>query len=335
MLSLSIVRPLLCILFVNVGIVSFASAQSKQPTIEDYRRKIVSVDQIVAEFEKLKRDPKYLAQMQELRTNIKTELSGLYQTQPQLGALNVRDMFARFDKVFIGWNKMQLPFQADLERDSDFYLPGYNIAILNPELEKASSIGRLGVIIHVMFGASGLDDENYQRTLGVLIAEMQIRNPQLFKTVNIQHLFPSSPAQLSYRPPQGDRKILQFSDDANKRIIVAGGGFTGVGGGGDSSAFTVKYAMIQLNPVAEKMLNPQAAAKCVRAWQNYTNYLWDVMNVPMESISGSTNVHMHQSDKGRSIAVPKTYGYSNESMRELAEQGVEVLCRNKYIYPAW
>lgn len=349
MLLMSIVRSLLCILFVSVGIVCLA--QTKQPTIEDYRRKIVGVEQIVTEFDRLKRDPKYLAEMHELRTKIKAELSGLYalsQSHPgySLGALNVREMFARFDNVYVGMNLKSLPFQADLERDSDLYLPGLNLAILNPEIEKASPIGRLGVLIHVMFGASGFDDETYQRTLAVLIAEEQIRNPQhrLYKTINIQDLFPSSPAQLLYQPPQGDRKIIEFSDDANKRVIIAkknqqketlmaNGGFTGVGGGGDSSAFTVKYEMIQINPI--ELLNDKAAAKCIQPWRNYTNYLLDVLNVPMESLVGSRNVHMHSSDKGRSIAVPKTYGYSSEAMRDLAVQGIEVLCRNKYIYPAW
>ena len=206
--------------------------------------------------------------------------------RPRYGALNLNEMFDRFNevKIFEDFNN-QKPIQADPHRDTDFYLPKHKMAVLNKGFRFSDPEKKINILIHVFLGAAGYEDNDYQLTMALRKAELKISSPNdpTVSAIDISSLFPQNKKQLNWQPkPQA---IPKRSVVDQQQFYVAGGrgGFTGSGGGGDSGAALVKKLLLEYTPEQIKYYTSKNKSSCHSAWSNHTFYIQDIQSLSIET----------------------------------------------------
>jgi hypothetical protein len=175
------------------------------------------------------------------------------------GALNFRDLFSNFEKVKFYILSAPVKIEVSAERPSDIYLLGKNAVILNQDFFKAANMGRAGVVLHTLLGASGYQDENYQLSTLLHIANLCLNQSELdgqsaadvktiCESIDMEKSFPQNRARL-FRPGLKTGLDLHLFDASGAELNRSfaeggGGGFTGVGGGGDYRAVIFKMGMM-------------------------------------------------------------------------------------------
>lgn len=195
------------------------------------------------------------------------------------GALNLYEMFARFQavKIYTDFTN-ETPTQADPARKTDFYLPDYQMAVLNKDYLFSEPKQRQGILIHVFLGASGYDDENYSLKVALEMLEMSLERNPLAKNVNVKALFPQTEGEL-YRKTRYVA-VPQPKVGEKDQVLIAGG-FTGHNGGGNSQSGWVKSQLLLFS----SMISSYAVEKnwpCQVAWSTPTAYIVDVQALQIE-----------------------------------------------------
>jgi hypothetical protein len=167
-----------------------------------------------------------------------------------LGALKVTEMFGRFKNAVLVNNSTHSPIVADQDRQTDFYLVNQNLAVLNQDFYKGDSTSQGAILLHVLLGASGYQDENYNLTLLLFQSENLLRTGglQALKRSGIIALFPKTNETLFRSTGTDPSKNVTGQRSQNERLIIAaagsGGGGTGVGGGGDGFSSEMKVHVL-------------------------------------------------------------------------------------------
>lgn len=227
-------------------------------------------------------------------------------TAPLLGALNLNEMFNRFKEIRVCENYYaRAPIQADPNRATDLYLPEQKFVILNMQFSIASFQTKKEIMLHVLLGASGYEDNNYSLTQALLMAEKPLGSHTLA-------MFPQTPAQL-YRNP--NVKSLPASMPpgitSDKPMVIAGGkgGFTGSGGGGDSASSLIKRAMLELAPQIGTYTKKHKLV-CQKAWSHQATYIQDIQALQLESNSNMLDSFQRNPNGGYFIRI-STYTYNS------------------------
>lgn len=227
------------------------------------------------------------------------------------GAVNFRQMFREFEKVKFYVLTANDSAQVSRERPTDVYLRGKFIVILNRDFNSGSDLGKAGILLHTMLGAIGYNDENYQLTTAIHIASMCLNTTDLVgdenrnavcNAIDFDRIFPQSRSSLRHGPEtEGDHDV-HFSKDAEKPFQVAsgdGGGFTGVGGGGDHRAIALKVEIVGSSiPQWRSKILP---ADCNSQWKDANDYLRDFLPLKIEVSDSVSEVRFLSLPKDRSL----------------------------------
>jgi len=262
--------------------------------------------------------PDYQKGMIVLRQMMKQKLLGniwlQYQANPELkmGVLPARELFAKLEKFNLFQNDTKTLLQADPERISDFYVLNENWGIINREgIEKTNHKGLILLPMHIFLGSAGYQDENYKLSLLLALYNQSLDKAERdgFGKLDFERLFPKTEKEL-YR--KKDKK----SD---------GGGFTGVGGGGDDISISVKAQMINysLAPVQHTPLLPY----CATRWSDPNQFALDVLDFELESRKEIPKVIVEQSREGQyRIVVPRFKQHVELGVKLAAKLSIIHLC---------
>lgn len=266
--------------------------------------------------------------------NVLPKLYNQYKNNPSLtlGLLSLNEMFSRFEKVQFCENyHPQYPMQADAERFTDLYIPERNFVILNHTFSTTPYETRMEILLHVFLGASGYEDNHYQLTNALMMAEKSL-------APYVLSLFPTIIDELYWKPVEKPmpKKYMNIKSGVSYPIYIAGprGGFTGGGGGGgDSISSMIKRALYELAPdipgYTKKYKMP-----CQQAWSNPINYLFDVKATPIESKLMLEKVSINP--KGGYFINIQTYTYTGgkdvttKENLDIVFSIVNDLCKTKY-----
>lgn len=296
----------------------------------------VSPQAFIAEIKELEKHPELPAKMKEIRRVIQNQLPSLYKKSLQdkslnVGIVNIREMFAKFEQVRVFENtSLSIPFQLDSQRASDFYITDLKIGFFNGESLGSNYWGRFGILLHVFLGASGYEDEDYALTMALVLAEQKLKTPehQLFGKVDFKRITPQTLEQMQRKPGRAETTLP--SSEAS-RMMLGGGGFTGVGGGGDGSSVSTKFEMLMMAPVQKGSFSSKFP--CFKAWSDYTTFIFDLQNFELESnanLASGEVVVMSWNPQYPSIEISKTHHMSEEQREGLALKTLIQLCVAKY-----
>lgn len=206
-----------------------------------------------------------------------------YKKDPNLrfGVLSLNEMFTRFQEVRVCENYYgHIPIQADPDRTTDLYLPEHKYVILNSQYFTTPQQTQDGILLHVFLGASGYEDNKYELTHALMMAEKSFQ-PYVIA------LFPQSTDQLYWKPVEKPlpKSFVRPVNGIIYPIYVAGargGGFTGSGGGGDSASALIKKALYNLAPQIGAYTKKHKLS-CQHTWSNPANYIADIKALSIES----------------------------------------------------
>lgn len=235
------------------------------------------------------------------------------------------DDMAKVD-VKMSLNKI---FSCHSDRNSEFYLPHEYRAIMNPELYnlfdpqkvKIYSINKLPQLsslisaavqlgLHILIGAAGYYDENYEKTLGL---------------ASVTELFPaSSVISTEVKPAKFDELkefLLKIFIDKHKKhqiktsLVLAEGGSSGVSGGGDLQSILIKTYLLQ-DGFVFRMINKKCLADpewsfighnlltaICQEWPTIQDYLQFLFSFSLESSDNVRKVEFYLSDEDRTISI--------------------------------
>lgn len=312
---------------------------------------ILEVEEFVAKADELTQAPQYAGLMVMLRTKLQQMLPHIYQRSQRdprfrLGALHPAEMFARFNYVRVFENRQRQLILGDPNRLSDFYLIGGFLGLFNTQDFLASSDrAQLGLLLHVFLGASGYQDDDYQLTLALLMAEQSFAMPddRIFDNIRRERIFPRTQAELIRRPEPvqvtSQRPTTWQPTDPESPMILmndvkAAGGYTGVGGGGDGSSLQMKWTLLELAPVHTGLMAVDAGFPCFDQWSDYTTFLKDVLDVKIESsatvsVSGGPQ-RLLKTGARIAFVIPKLHGVAPEEITHIGIQLAVRYCYAKY-----
>lgn len=197
-------------------------------------------------------------------------------------------------------------FYCHFDRTAEFYLFGENKAILNQgwfdlgnfsaqtpamfELQRA----RILLGFHILIGAAGYYDENYEKTLGLLA---------------LTHLFPNEKKGLKTSlDKEQNIDLLKVVNDIflNQKpsalFTQLAGGSSGVSGGGDLLSLWMKVALIErdtLSRIIDKKCKSERSFYLIcLEWPTRYDYLKFLFTFNLESSSLLTQVEYVYSPKG-------------------------------------
>lgn len=198
----------------------------------------------------------------------------------EYGALHLATMFQNFNgvRVFHDFQNNR-PVQGDLYRDTDFYLPSCGIAVLNKGYLFDEPERRANILVHVFLGAAGYEDNDYQLTIALRLAERKLRRDAKLAKFNVEAVFPQSKDELSRRPVQ--QKVEQRPGRSQQTMIAGRGGLTGSGGGGDSTAAWIKMELLSWHQDMAQYAQKNGL-RCYPAWANDVAFIKEVMNLKIE-----------------------------------------------------
>ena len=252
------------------------------------------------------------------------------------GALNFRELFNEFAKVRFFISGKSERIQAGSDRLTDLYFRGKYAVIFNENFNLAPETGKEGIILHTLLGAIGLEDENYQLTVAIELAAMcesarRGLSENLSDAVAICHsidletIFPASHQDLVAHKEGSDS--VYISHDGGRSLRLAGG-FTGVGGGGDSRSlvFKLQFAGFSVPEWREKIFSPECAAN----WKDGTSFLLDIMPLRIEvSDLASQITSKGTSLKDLSFVIPAAKIREPLSTGQAAKAVIETVCAAK------
>lgn len=247
---------------------------------------------------------------QAMRTQMKEViLSDLYQEAQKnphlkIGTAKIADVFAAIDKCQVLQADAGYSLIAQDHRSSDFYAIGTNLAVINLETldaVKKFPLGILGIYLHICLGADGIDDRNYDVSLALMSSRLidfksfQNESSQgsqakpvasLEKTLELKgksqfRLATPVPPAAEEIPPSSSRLPAPNSPTKIPLRLQKGGGYTGVGGGGDVMSFLVKAEMLSWAPFLGKIGGiPEV---CQERWKNPQTFIDELLNLQIES----------------------------------------------------
>lgn len=181
------------------------------------------------------------------------------------------------------------------DRHSDFYNSNFNLAIINPELYQIIikfsnnsnfngnnsyldySFKRIASLFpfHMLIGASGYYDENYDKTLAAFLINLYF---QKSSDSNTQE----KTIYQTYESHFKEIIKLIFKSDS----FFLAGGSTGVSGGGDLTSLLFKFFLIEYEVILNNInsqCNTKGTEKICQKWNNIESYLNDIIKLNIES----------------------------------------------------
>ncbi len=222
----------------------------------------------------------------------------------------ISDLIEKLDQVMLFQNHSGSDLFAVAERKTDIYLKSQNVAILNPEYLRASPAARLAILLHIMLGAAGFEDENYQLSLALIFRNESYDGPT--RGFDWQLVF-----------PRGDKWLVSDGVLTTQKRMPAGPGGDGrgdggggsiVGGGGDFSTVQMKLQLLGQVTMLEDLL--ASAPEFRRVWNRPELYLSAVLSSEIESSPVLEDILPNQNR----ILVPKL----QESQSDYSEESVKV-----------
>lgn len=262
-----------------------------------------------------RKEKAYASTMQQLRQLMRDRVLGniwqenLKNPNLKLGHLKTTELFKKLESFDLFQNTTEIALQADRDRRSDFYAQQENWGVINKEtLENANPEALIALTLHVFLGAAGYEDDNYQLGLMLIHYNNSIgpsANEKL-RVINFNQLFPRSSTEVYRTHPKQvfaqNGSLLKNSKLLSKE---SGGGFTGVGGGGDILSLQIKQEIFSYVFVVSDSF-PDLTPACRLRWRNPTAYAADVFNIEIESDANVEEVTSASSENGRAkILIPR------------------------------
>jgi hypothetical protein len=287
----------------------------------------------------LSRGREYETRMQVMRLAMREKLLGHIWRKTQvdpdfrMGALRFRELFEKLETFKVFENDTNLALQADSERRSDFYvLNGGWGAINKNTFEEANGRGLMLLPLHVFLGAVGYQDENYQLTLLLALyneslSPHPVKTPpvQLLERVDWKRLFPATEAELYRTSPQPVSPSAASSQQKDERLLFAGGGFTGVGGGGDVLSLIVKLELI--DGYFKNGPGTVLSEFCFLRWSDPTFFLDDVFKSEIESDPRVQMIELDKPSEGKGrILIPRFKAEDQDKLKQTTGLARICLC---------
>lgn len=314
----------------------------------------MSKDEFNRYLTEIESDPEQVANLQKTRDRVKDfilpKLRQLSKQQPdfQLGSIHLEDMFYKFDRVRLFSSAQESSVQIDLERRSDFYLPEFRIAVLNPHAVHPDIEASRGILLHILLGASGYLDENYELTMALEMADHLLRDSSssgsstlVNSGIDWERLIPMNSVKINHPKHQFtarerqesfsglDKMYYPLLERIDERIFVADGGTTGAGGGGDSTVAGLKLELLKKMPIQEGLIGK--SEPCYKAWSDHSNYIRDMQLLKIEPLNLNEFEPrlVFQELKGWFIGVPKTIDLKQDQIDSLVDKIILYACRSK------
>ncbi|MGZ3771447.1 MAG: hypothetical protein ACXVCP_18020 [Bdellovibrio sp.] len=257
----------------------------------------VTVEQVYSENQDLRKDQQYEAVQEQLRSLIKTGILGeLYKASLKnrnfkMGSIVFSELFRKFDSVNV--LAANIPLKADPRRPTDLYLTKESLILVNSDFNALPNLARRAIVVHTFLGASGYRDNNYSLTLALLA-----KNEALKPMANEED--PATDSE-KYRSDKISWNKLNFA----RLMMVDGGGFTGVGGGGDGTSVQAKLDMLSNMDYARTMF-PESN-ECSGTWSSLTDFAKSIMEARIESAENIDVPKFDYSDKTQAplILIPR------------------------------
>lgn len=227
------------------------------------------------------------------RTVLLKDYYDIYLMDPtaRVGRLELKTIFEAIDRCQVFENSSETPLMAEKLRDTDIYIRDSNVGIFNREVLKYQKhlFAVVGIYLHVCFGSSGLDDKNYDLTTGLLAPQIFRQDINFDNATKINYLdilyFPS---KVNFRLNEATPIDQEFMSSTTQGIPVytklAGGSYTGVGGGGDALSLLTKINLLRWAPHLATL--KELPGKCKTIWADPLNFIDHVLQMQIESKSG-------------------------------------------------
>lgn len=276
----------------------------------------ITENQVEQATDSLKTNPEHDRLMGMFRDKVKGLLQNLYHESQQdlhfkVGSFPVAEFFRRMDRFELLEGTLDTPIQADPERESDFYLLGKNIALINKQALNSSNRSLTALCLHVMLGSMGFQDQDYQITLSLLISELSYGPVEFdsFKKVDFSKILPKEEKEYTAIKP------IPLNPKLNHGVYVVagGGGATGVGGGGDSTSLEMKLMLLEYLPIRLKLFAPKT---CGGHWYTESDFVKSILYAKIESSPDVVDVTYGNVASGKTKIVIPQYQTKKQGIPE-------------------
>jgi hypothetical protein len=292
----------------------------------------VSESKILQELDLLKKQPDYNKIMLTLRNKVRGLLQNLYRKSKadpnfRIGGFPLAEFFRRLDQFELLEGQLNIVIKADPDRDSDFYLLRKNIAFINNHVLGGSKKGLTALCIHVILGSMGFQDQDYQMTLSLILAELAYSSSNKsspFRNIDFKNILPKKEEEyFSINPVKLDPRT-----NRGLYIVAGGGGATGIGGGGDLSSVEMKLKLLEYMIVRLNLFTPSS---CGGKWNSESGFVKSILYAKLESSTEISDKPQYGEilDGKIKIIIPKSTKNQEVFTDQLVISTLAYLCKSE------